>query len=910
MSSNFTYPGVYIQELPSTVHTIVPAPTAVAAFVGRAIRGPINDPVRIHSYADFERSFGGVWTQSDMAYAVQQYFLNGGSDAYIVRAITQAIVSAQTSAPAAIGISTVSGTLYISAQNPGSWFQNVTITIDLNTRKVNGVREPDEFNVTMSYREVDPVTGAASITVETFPNVSYLAGDANYISTVLENDSNFIAIQTGAAVPQAQPAPGSYTLGGPVWVPNTPFTLGAVVYDSNGNEQVVTVAGSSGRSSPNWNAAVGGTTLDGTVTWTNQGGVSLSVWQPNFGYVLNQVIFDGKNLQKVTALATPTGAKSGSAAPSPWNTTVGGPTADNGITWTNIGPVQAGVWEPNTAVVAGTEIYDANDNVQIATTAGTTGATLPTWNTALGGKTSDPGGAQWKNLGPLVAAGWAASTTPPVGTLIVDSNGNIQEVTISGETGAAPPGWLTAKGSATVDNHATWTNLGPFDATGWQANTVVAAGTLIKDSNNNIEQASVTGDTGSAPPTWNAATGGVTTETSAGLTWTNLGPMPAALWDPETYYPVSAQIYDSNGNLQKVTTAGISGATAPTWLTATGAITSDGSVVQWKNLGPTGLSDGAPLVQADLTDPSLELNKYGIYALKNAEIFTLMILPPYGPQENGGTIDLDPTYSTIWSDALAFCQIQRAMLLVDPPSPASTWFSESKAYQDLTSSTPSIDGIRDPNSVLYYPWIQAIDPLINNRPRNFAPSATAAGVMARIDATRGVWKSPAGEEATLSGVAALQYLLSNDENGDLNPLAINCFRTFPIIGSVVWGARTLDGADAQSSQWKYLAVRRMALFIETSLYSGTQWAVFEPNADPLWSQLRLNVGSFMRNLFRQGAFQGTTPQQAYFVQCDSDTTTQTDIDNGVVNILVGFAPLKPAEFVVIKISQITGDTSS
>jgi phage tail sheath protein FI len=288
----------------------------------------------------------------------------------------------------------------------------------------------------------------------------------------------------------------------------------------------------------------------------------------------------------------------------------------------------------------------------------------------------------------------------------------------------------------------------------------------------------------------------------------------------------------------------------------------------------------------------------------------MLILPPYGPQENpSGAIDLDLTYSGIWADALAFCDAERAMLLVDPPSPA-IWIDEPTAYLAVTAAAPAIDNVRDPNSVLYYPWLQCIDPLINNRTRYFAPSASAAGVMARIDGTRGVWKSPAGEEATLSGVAALQYPLTNDENGDLNPLAINCLRTFPIIGSVVWGARTLDGADAQASQWKYLAVRRMALFIESSLYSGTNWAVFEPNDDPLWSELRLNVGTFMRNLFRQGAFQGATPQQAYFVKCDSDTTTQTDIDNGVVNILVGFAPLKPAEFIVIKISQITGDSSN
>ena len=419
------------------------------------------------------------------------------------------------------------------------------------------------------------------------------------------------------------------------------------------------------------------------------------------------------------------------------------------------------------------------------------------------------------------------------------------------------------------------------------------------------------GKSSAVQPAFNATPGETTTDNN--LTWTNLGAAPSGgSWKPNTFFSVGDQIYDINGGIEVVQTAGVSGGSPPTWTLPTIATpnpnTNDGTVV-WQLQSMSGLSDGQPLTQADLTSPSLEAAKDGIYALKDAEIFTLMVLPPYGPQENGGTVDLDLSYAGIWADALAFCQIERAVLLVDPPSPAN-WIDEVRAYLDVSSSTPAIDNIRDANSVMYYPWLEIADPLLINRPRDFAPSATVAGVMARIDGKRGVWKSPAGEEAKLLGVASLQYLLNDAQNGDLNPLGINCLRTFPIIGSVVWGARTLDGADAQASQWKYVAVRRMALFIEDSLYAGTGWALFEPNDEPLWSELRLNVGSFMRNLFRQGAFQGQTPKQAYFVKCDSDTTTQTDIDNGIVNILVGFAPLKPAEFIVIKISQITGDASA
>jgi phage tail sheath protein FI len=156
------------------------------------------------------------------------------------------------------------------------------------------------------------------------------------------------------------------------------------------------------------------------------------------------------------------------------------------------------------------------------------------------------------------------------------------------------------------------------------------------------------------------------------------------------------------------------------------------------------------------------------------------------------------------------------------------------------------------------------------------------------------------------GVSALTVSLTDPENGELNPLGINCLRTFRFVGQVVWGARTMEGADRLASQWKYIPVRRLALYIEESLYRGTQWVVFEPNDEPLWSQIRLNVGAFMHNLFRQGAFEGSTPRDAYFVKCDKETTTQNDIDLGIVNILVGFAPLKPAEFVVIQIQQMAG----
>jgi phage tail sheath protein FI len=181
-----------------------------------------------------------------------------------------------------------------------------------------------------------------------------------------------------------------------------------------------------------------------------------------------------------------------------------------------------------------------------------------------------------------------------------------------------------------------------------------------------------------------------------------------------------------------------------------------------------------------------------------------------------------------------------------------------------------------------------------------------AGLFSRTDTNRGVWKAPAGLEATLVGVPKLSVPMTDAENGELNPLGINCLRAFSGAGRVAWGARTRVGDDRLASEWKYVPVRRTALFIEESLYRGTKWVVFEPNDEPLWASIRLNVGAFMQGLFRQGAFQGSSPREAYFVKCDKETTTQTDIDTGIVNIAVGFAPLKPAEFVVIRLQQIAG----
>jgi phage tail sheath protein FI len=250
------------------------------------------------------------------------------------------------------------------------------------------------------------------------------------------------------------------------------------------------------------------------------------------------------------------------------------------------------------------------------------------------------------------------------------------------------------------------------------------------------------------------------------------------------------------------------------------------------------------------------------------------------------------------------------MLIIDPDPAwgASIDNAVANAIQGRTTLNPSLPAAR--NAALYFPCVRQIDPLRDNGLEIFVPSGIIAGIMARTDTARGVWKAPAGLDAALAGVQGLQVNLNDPQNGQLNQLGINCLRSFPVNGRVVWGARTLRGADQLADEYKYIPVRRLALFIEESLFRGTQWVVFEPNDEPLWAQIRLNVGAFMQNLFRQGAFQGRSPREAYLVKCDAETTTQNDINLGVVNILIGFAPLKPAEFVVIRIQQLAGQVQA
>lgn len=302
-----------------------------------------------------------------------------------------------------------------------------------------------------------------------------------------------------------------------------------------------------------------------------------------------------------------------------------------------------------------------------------------------------------------------------------------------------------------------------------------------------------------------------------------------------------------------------------------------------------GARNGRPITDADISAPRQEGRKRGLWALDKADLVNLLCIPPLADG-----IDIG---AATRAAAIDYCRRRQALFIADP---GVAWKTAPQAVAGLDAVFPA----KSSHAALFFPYLQVAG--ARGRMRSVAPCGAVAGIMARIDEARGVWKAPAGVEATLKGVSGLASRLTDSQNGKLNALGVNCLRTFAHSGPAVWGARTLAGADQAASEYKYIPVRRMASFIAESVHRGIRWAVFEPNAEPAWTTIRLNVGAFMNQLWRLGAFQGSVPRDAYFVKCDAGTTTQSDIDAGMTNVVVGFAPLKPAEFVIITIRQPCG----
>ena len=786
-----TYPGVYIEEIPSGVRTITGVSTSVALFIGRAKQGPMKKPTLCLNFTDFVRTFGTDTSTGELAHSVRLFFENGGTQCYIMR-IANGATAAEVTLQSEAGV----GVLKLMAKNAGLIGETIRA---LTT--YNGQQPEVTFNLEI-FRWETVGSQLVKQDRELWSNLSMDPLASRYAPTYLTQNSSLV--DAAAAVTVPAPGSGASQSGRPV-----PFDSGTPTTFRAG---WTTILGNGGGVAGNrFRISVDGTPyVDVDLTSLNVSGISAAsivASQTALAALIKGAIDPALPLGKTVQVDFVAG-------PTP-------PAADGNAT-------------------SLLRISSTSGDVFIQPAATNDLAAPLMLGTAQGG---------------LEASRYAAARPAPNGITLKALNALVGF--------AQQP--QNAFNTLTVDGSAI--------ALGTTLQTVGAASTLYKDAfatsrtgNNDgvreklaILQAAVN----------NFAAGNPTFRWKAEVWGSRLALLPTNGSD-NAIGAITTAAADIGADFTKNVarySLGVGG--------TAGLQTPAGSLA----------SDGAKPTLTDYADAYTVIDK-------EVDLFNLLILPK--DVDHSGT-----ETANLWGPASSFCLDRRAFLLMDGPA---DW----KSVQTATSPTIGVNSLRvglvKDHAALFYPRL-----LINDSGLRKAVGASGAiaGLMARIDSTRGVWKAPAGTEADLRGIAGLELVFSDGENGVLNPRGINTLRAFAT-GIVNWGARTMDGDDDFGSEWKYIPVRRLALFIEESLYRGTQWVVFEPNDEPLWAQIRLNLGAFMNNLFRQGAFQGRTPREAYFVKCDSETTTQNDINLGVVNILVGFAPLKPAEFVVIKLQQMAG----
>ena len=975
MPPTLTFPGVYIEELPSGVHTITGVATSIAAFVGWAPQGPVDEAVLVQSFLDYEALYGGLDTHGPLGYAVNQFFSNGGQQAYIVRIGWSGDLPAASgtsplpySSAFAAGVGTASALIIASA---GAVSGSAILTV--GTPVLQGVvvmpSQPAPIpsgltqQLTAIWTNSDGSTTApgsiawhssspAVATVNSTGLVTAVAPGA----TVISVRSGIVAVDVLFTV-SAAPLTGIVVT--PVGTGANPVIVGinqerqfrAVAQYADGSSQDVTDAAAWTTSLSSAAAPLSSTGLltgiaagSGTVTATLGGGsgqtqsqnvtvqaavLSVAVLPASpteilpagpISFSLEGALSDGTSsaiagaswsssnpgvatidsLGSATLVAagstviTATATIAGTGQIVTASTTLAVKPTGVALTSISVSPATSSVASGNSQQLKAVASFSDNtlaDVTGIVTWAFTGGGTVPSFNSALA-----PGLATGNSTGAFSVDATLGATTSAAVTMNVTAPVPVR-VAVSPAQAAVGTG-LTQAFTATVTLSDGTTN----STVSWSS------------SNSSVATVSPTG---------------VATAVAAGGTLTLFAANPGA-WGNNIQISVQSgssgrfglQVsqVQSNGSV-KVVESYVNLSITPTDPQYVVSVIDNDSVYisfidpsTGSPIVPTGVpmatsspitlsggADGSVLVPASDGNFEVELNADGsagdggVRLLDRVDIFNLLCVP---------TETDAPTNSLLQE----YCHTERAFYIVDPP--LNTTVSHLESSGPIGSTPGGITGQYSINSAYYFPWVMAPDPLLGNRVRLFPPCGFVAGIYAATDTARGVWKAPAGIEAGLTGAAGLQFVLTDLENGTLNIQAINCLRQFGVYGDVVWGARTLQGNDQAGSEWKYVPIRRLALFLESSLYDGTQWVVFEPNDETLWSQIRLNVGAFMQDLFQKGAFAGTTPQQAYFVKCDGENNPDSSVALGVVNILVGFAPLYPAEFVVIQIQQIAGQTSA
>jgi len=840
---NYTYPGVYIVEQPSSAHNIVGVATSIAAFVGYTASGIENTAVELFSWGDFIRNFGGLASNSETSYAVQQFFANGRSKCFVVRIPKHNAVTGKL----VIGDSSGNMALTLSAISSGAWSGSLTVEVDYNNiSPVATTNLPGTVTLIQKNTAVVPSNATAAASALAVGN--WVSFNADSTDTPYQ-----IATVNSSGVALAPPGfTGASTGTGPGEVPAAGWSL-LVGYDPTAFNLTVTDT-SSGKSE----------------AWPN---LSMSPTAANFVQTILNDPDNGSNFVRVTATGVNAPQISGFVAVLPGDPSLGvGPGLRGLSAWLQGPPGQVTV--SGTTVTGKNFLGAVNAGQQILFAADTTQTIY----------TVQPGVS---DTSLTISPGYAGTGANVVTTASTATPGGGASFVLTPSLGGVPQ---------TAVNVTLWADKTamPTSLASLLRIFSIAASRALQ---------------GQYP--------------GAQVTARPVCPVPDALADllqitvslPDNYDAVVAFSEPATvGSFDLVSVLGLASAASPPPISNVGAYSFAHAAV------PAGaqLSGGvAPAEAPNLPDaidivgseaapgPGGALVQTGIYALDKVDLFNILCIPDATRAASGrpNTPDFtDSDINAIYSAAMQYCILRRAFLIVDSPPDVN---DVASAINWRTNRL----ALNFANGAVYFPRVMVADSLNQNNLRAFAPSGTMAGIYANEDANRNVWKAPAGIETALSGVQKLSYNLTDDEQGVLNPIALNCLRNFPIYGPVAWGARTLVGADQEGSEWKYIPVRRFALYLEESLYRGLKWVVFEPNAAPLWGQIRVTVNAFMQNLFLQGAFQGQTPATAYFVQCDSSTTTQADIDSGIVNIIVGFAPLKPAEFVVVQLQQMAGQVA-
>ncbi len=799
-----TYPGVYVLEVPSGVRTIAAVSTSVTMFVGATQFGPINQPRRLFNYTDFAREFGEDSSISDMARYMRLFFLNGGTDCYVMR-----IAEGATSATVQMQAEDGTPVLELIARQAGRSGDQVRarVTYDANHPETN-------FNVELWRAEPLASGGTVRAAIETFRNLSMNPSSALYAPDILSQQSKLV---TAVEIAAGGPAAGLSQAGRPV-----PYTDGTPVEIRDRIEAALADHGQ-------LRLSVGGSTF-----------VDVQCAAANIPQI--DPVGDGlSSAQVLTEYAT--------RLTSLINTALV-PVARTVTVSFEAGPAPIAADGDNTALLRITA-DDADAGVQIIPAPSAADIAV---HLMMG---SEQGG--------LEIGSHAATRPAPSGlSLQIDAasalalssaqQDAIQEISLPERQ--PDNSWLPVSIPVDLIASAAADPLYRADANafpGENADGVRLGLATIRDAINAYRD--------SHPDTfpWAAS--------SVGL---RLLIQP----EGETGDLFTGALTSSDGG-----GAGLDLGPLMT-VNVKNYVNGAGGTAGLQTPGAAGF-DGNPPTLDEYEDAFSIIDS-------DVDLFNLMSLP----QTVGSALDMADVYRL----ASVFCQQRRAFLLMDPPVSWTTAQSASTGVSAL-----KIGLVKD-HAAVYYPNLRISE---NDRQHFVGPSAAIAGLMTRIDGSRGIWKAPAGTEADIRGINGVEYPFSDMENGILNPRGINVIRQFPN-GIVSWGARTMDGDDNASSEYKYVPIRRLALYIEESLFRGLKWVTFEPNDEPLWAQIRLNAGAFMHTLFRQGAFQGQTKKDAYFVKCDSETTNATDQNLGRVNVWIGFAPLKPAEFVILRLQQIAG----